>query len=186
MIIKVCFVFINFCRQSRQGGGMQYSLPRNSVVDHNHGPLKRQKKSHPIYSLPADPHSPIMPLQAIVGNKTYRVGLEYSWSCFLFTINNVLVVLNRWPPVKCLRHASCTKIMFNWHTHTCSHRHTSWTKMKTDFFWKIGKSGKIIWKYVLLLHPFSLAMFCWQGARILCLLFWCSITFLWMLDQGLS
>lgn len=63
-------------RQSRQGGGMQYSLPRNSVVDHNHGPLKRQKKSHPIYSLPVDPHSPIMPLQAIVGNKTYRLAPE--------------------------------------------------------------------------------------------------------------
>lgn len=63
-------------RQSRQGGGMQSSLPRNSVVDHNHGPLKRQKKSHSMYSLPVDPHSPIMPLQAIVGNKTYTLAPE--------------------------------------------------------------------------------------------------------------
>ncbi|CAD6246039.1 unnamed protein product [Miscanthus lutarioriparius] len=63
-------------RQSRQGGGMQSSLPCNSVVDHNHGPLKRQKKSHSMYSLPVDPHSPIMPLQAIVGNKTYRLAPE--------------------------------------------------------------------------------------------------------------
>ncbi|XP_066351631.1 protein EMSY-LIKE 3-like [Miscanthus floridulus] len=58
-------------RQSRQGGGMQSSLPHNSIFDHNHGPLKRQKKSHSMYSLPVDPHSPVMPLQAIVGNKTY-------------------------------------------------------------------------------------------------------------------
>lgn len=69
---------IHRIRQSRQGCGMQSSLPYNSVVDHNLGPLKRKKKSHPIYSLPVDPHSPSMHLKALVGNKTYTVGLEYS------------------------------------------------------------------------------------------------------------
>ncbi|AQK58305.1 Protein EMSY-LIKE 4 [Zea mays] len=69
---------IHRIRQSRQGCGMQSSLPYNSVVDHNLGPIKRQKKSHPIYSLPVDPHSPSMPLKALVDNKIYTVGLEYS------------------------------------------------------------------------------------------------------------
>lgn len=115
--LKCALYFLNFCRQSRQGCGMQSSLPYNSVVDHNLGPLKRKKKSHPIYSLPVDPHSPSMHLKALVGNKTYKVGLEYSWSCFLFTIKSVLIVLNSWPPVKREKHASCKQIMFKWHTH---------------------------------------------------------------------
>uniref|UniRef100_A0A804P0G5 ENT domain-containing protein n=1 Tax=Zea mays TaxID=4577 RepID=A0A804P0G5_MAIZE len=64
---------IHRIRQSRQGCGMQSSLPYNSVVDHNLGPIKRQKKSHPIYSLPVDPHSPSMPLKALVDNKIYTL-----------------------------------------------------------------------------------------------------------------
>ena len=71
--------FTNFCRQSRQGCGMQSSLHRNSVVAYNLVPLKRQKKSHPVpvpvYSLPVGPQSPIMPLHAVAGNKADTVGL---------------------------------------------------------------------------------------------------------------
>ncbi|NP_001141881.1 ENT domain containing protein [Zea mays] len=67
---------IHRIRQSRQGCGMQSSLPYNSVVDHNLGPIKRQKKSHPIYSLPVDPHSPSMPLKALVDNKIYTLAPE--------------------------------------------------------------------------------------------------------------
>lgn len=142
--LKCALYFLNFCRQSRQGCGMQSSLPYNSVVDHNLGPIKRQKKSHPIYSLPVDPHSPSMPLKALVGNKTYTVGLEYSWSCFLFTIKSVLIVLNSWPPVKREKHASCKQIMFKWHTHI--HKLNQDEKL---IFWKIGKPGKVIWKHVV-------------------------------------
>lgn len=74
---------------------MQSSLPHNSIVDHNHGPLKRQKKSHSMYSLPVDPHSPVMPLQAIMGNKTYRVGLKYSSSCFFCSPSTMFLYLIR-------------------------------------------------------------------------------------------
>ena len=76
--------FTNFCRQSRQGNGMQSSLHRNSVVAHNLVPLKRQKKYHhvPVYSLSAGPLSPIMPLHAVTGNKADTVGLMCFWSFF--------------------------------------------------------------------------------------------------------
>ncbi|OEL22927.1 Protein EMSY-LIKE 3 [Dichanthelium oligosanthes] len=62
-------------RQSRQGGGMRSSLHHNSIVSHNLGPLKRQKTSHSVYSLPVGPQSPIIPLHAAVGNKADTVGL---------------------------------------------------------------------------------------------------------------
>ncbi|CAO2169613.1 unnamed protein product [Urochloa humidicola] len=63
-------------RQSRQGGGMQSSLYHNSVVSHNLGPLKKQKKSHSIYSFPVGPQSPIMPLHAVAGNKADTMAPE--------------------------------------------------------------------------------------------------------------
>ncbi|XP_022683054.1 protein EMSY-LIKE 3 isoform X3 [Setaria italica] len=44
-------------RQSRQGGGMQSSLHHDSVVAHSLGPLKRQKKSHSVYSFPMAPEN---------------------------------------------------------------------------------------------------------------------------------
>ncbi|CAL5013425.1 unnamed protein product [Urochloa decumbens] len=44
-------------RQSRQGGGMQSSLYHSGVVAHNLGPLKKQKKSHSVYSFPMAPEN---------------------------------------------------------------------------------------------------------------------------------
>ncbi|CAO2184214.1 unnamed protein product [Urochloa humidicola] len=63
-------------RQSRQGGGMQSSLYHNSVVSHNLGPLKKQKKSHSVYSFPVGPQSPIVPLHVVAGNKADTMAPE--------------------------------------------------------------------------------------------------------------
>ena len=123
--------FTNFCRQSRQGNGMQSSLHRNSVVAHNLVPLKRQKKYHhvPVYSLLAGPQSPIMPLHAVAGNKADTVGLMCFWS-FFFAIKYV--------------HLPCA----------CAHMYRRQTRWQIDLL-KLCKSGKEIQEYLMLLHQFS-------------------------------
>ena len=125
--------FTNFCRQSRQGCGMQSSLHRNSVVAYNLVPLKRQKKSHPVpvpvYSLPVGPQSPIMPLHAVAGNKADTVGLMCFWS-FFFAIKYV--------------HLPCA----------CAHMYRRQTRWQIDLL-KLCKSGKEIQEYLMLLHQFS-------------------------------
>ncbi|CAL5001285.1 unnamed protein product [Urochloa decumbens] len=66
---------VHIIRQSRQGGGMQSSLYHSSVVAHNLGPLKKQKKSHSVYSFPVGPQSPTMPLHA-AGNRADTMAPE--------------------------------------------------------------------------------------------------------------
>ena len=139
--------FTNFCRQSRQGCGMQSSLHRNSVVAYNLVPLKRQKKSHPVpvpvYSLPVGPQSPIMPLHAMAGNKVDTVGLMCFWSCF-FLLTNMFI--------------------FHAHARTCTEAKPRWQLI----FWNYANQER---KYkniscCCIIFQFSLAIFRWWGARI--------------------
>jgi hypothetical protein len=139
--------FTNFCRQSRQGCGMQSSLHHNSVISHNLVPLKRQKKSHPVpvYSLPVGPQSPIMPLHAVASNKADTVGLVCFWSCFFF------------------RHQVCSSTM---RMRAHAQRPNQDDKL---IFWNYASQER---KYKsischCISFQFSLAIFRWWGARIL-------------------